>query len=104
MRCRPANSTISRVRGFTIVEILVVVAIIALLAAIGVPTFRVIKANARSTICSGKLRNIGVGLNNYFLDHGMTYPNLVAARETRDEEVPSIDTVLLEYVGDEFSF
>lgn len=92
------------VRGLTLVEIFVVIAILILLTTISVPTFRLMKANARSTICSGKLREIGVGMNNYFLDYGMTFPTLVAARESREEEVPALDTVLLDYVGDEFSF
>jgi len=94
----------SSARALTLVEIFVVVAILILLATIGVPTFRLIKANARSAACSGKLREIGIGMNNYFLDYGMTFPTLVAARESKEEEVPALDTVLLEYVGDEYSF
>lgn len=90
--------------GFTIVEILVVLAIISLLASILIPSFNRMKRAAQSTLCVGKLREIGIGLNNYFLDHGMTFPTLVAARESREEEEPSIDTELLEYVGDEFVF
>jgi len=86
------------------VEILVVVAILGILVGIAVPTFRSMKANARSVLCAGKLREIGIGLNNYFADHGMTFPTLVAARESKEQEEPSIDTVLLEYVGDEIAF
>jgi prepilin-type N-terminal cleavage/methylation domain-containing protein/prepilin-type processing-associated H-X9-DG protein len=93
-----------RAAAFTMVEILVTLAILAILVAISVPTFRMMKANARSTLCAGKLREIGIGLNLYFTDKGMTFPTLVAARESRDQDDPAIDTVLLEYVGDEFSF
>ena len=91
-------------RGLTMVEILVVVAILGLLVGIGVPTFRLMKANARSTLCAGKLREIGIGLNNYFGDFGMTFPTLVAARESKEDDVPTLDTKLLDYVGDEFAF
>lgn len=91
-------------RGLTIVEILVVVAILGILVGIGVPSYRMMKANARSTLCAGKLREIGIALNQYFGDHGMTYPTLVAARESREQDDPSLDTVLLEYLGDEFAF
>jgi len=101
---RPVSTTHRHPRGFTMVEILVAVAIIGLLAAIGVPTFRMMKANARSVLCAGKLREIGIGLNEYFADHGMTYPALVAARESREQDDPALDTVLLEYLGDEFAF
>jgi prepilin-type N-terminal cleavage/methylation domain-containing protein/prepilin-type processing-associated H-X9-DG protein len=93
-----------RAAAFTMVEILVTLTILAILVAISVPTFRMMKANARSTLCAGKLREIGIGLNLYFTDKGMTFPTLVAARESRDQDDPAIDTVLLEYVGDEFSF
>mgnify|MGYP001197206972 CR=1 FL=1 len=101
---RPNVTTHRHSRGLTMVEILVAVAIIGLLAAIGVPTFRMMKANARSVLCAGKLREIGIGLNEYFADHGLTYPSLVAARESREQDDPAIDTVLLEYLGDEFAF
>lgn len=90
--------------GLTMIEILIVMAILAVLISLGVPSYRLVKANARSAVCSSKLRDIGIGFNNYFLEHGMTFPEMVAARESREEEAPALDTVLLEYVGDEFSF
>jgi len=91
--------------AFTMVEILIIVVILSILVAIAVPSFRLMKANARSTLCAGNLRNIGIGLNNYFVDKGMFFPTLVVARESREDEVPAIDTVLLGYVGNnEFTF
>lgn len=101
---RPIATTLRHARGLTLVEILVVVAILGILIGIGVPTFRMMKANARSVLCAGKLREIGIGLNEYFADHGMTYPALVAARETREQDDPALDTALLEYLGDESAF
>lgn len=91
-------------RALTMVEILVVVAILALVAGICVPGFRLVKANARSSVCAGNLREIGIALNDYFADHGMTYPVLVAARESREDDGPSIDTALLDYLGDDAVF
>lgn len=99
-----APSSKPRSRGLTMVEVLVVFAILGLLVGIGVPSFRQFKASARSTLCMGKLREIGIGLNQYFADHGMTFPTLVAAKESRSEEVPSLDTALLEYLGDDIAF
>ncbi len=90
--------------GFTMVEVLVVIAIVGLLAAILIPSFNRMKRSAQSTLCVGKLREIGIGLNTYFLDHGNTFPTLVAARESREEDNPAIDTVLLDYVVDEYAF
>jgi prepilin-type N-terminal cleavage/methylation domain-containing protein/prepilin-type processing-associated H-X9-DG protein len=95
---------IQSARGLTLVEILVVVAILGALVGIGVPTFRLMKANARSTLCAAKLREIGIGLNQYFGDHGMKFPTLVPARESREDDVPTLDTELRDYVADEFAF
>jgi prepilin-type N-terminal cleavage/methylation domain-containing protein/prepilin-type processing-associated H-X9-DG protein len=95
---------IQAARGLTMVEILIVVAILGTLVGIGVPSFRLMKANARSTLCAGKLRDLGIGLNSYLGDHGMKFPTLVAARESREDDVPALDTELLEYVGDESAF
>lgn len=91
-------------RGLTLVEILVVVAILGLLLGIGVPSFRLVKANARSALCAGKLREIGIGLNQYFADHGMAFPELVPARESREEDAPALDNALVEYFPDEIVF
>lgn len=90
--------------GLTLIEIFVVIAILGALAALIVPSVERMKNQARSTQCVGKLREIGLGLNNYFLDHGTIFPTMVAARESREEDVPAIDTVLLDYVKDEFLF
>lgn len=91
-------------RGVTLIEIFIVVAIIAALSAVIVPTMSRVKASAGSVQCMGKLRDIGVGLNQYFADHGTVFPTMVGARESREDDVPAIDTVLLDYVGDEFAF
>lgn len=46
-------------RGFTLVELLVVLSVIALLVAILVPTFDAARAQVRSTICQNNLRLVG---------------------------------------------
>ncbi len=101
---RRAPSSASPARGLTLVEILVVVAILGILVGIGVPSFRLVKANARSSVCAGKLRELGIALNGYFADHGMTFPALVPARESREDDAPALDTELRDYVSDEFAF
>ncbi|MEM1443684.1 MAG: hypothetical protein AAGF67_15165 [Verrucomicrobiota bacterium] len=88
----------------TLIEIFVAVSIVAVVAALLVPTMTRVKASARSAQCMGKLRDIGVGLNNYFVDRGMIFPELVVARESKEDDLPAIDTLLLEYVGDETAF
>ncbi len=91
-------------RGFTLVEIFVTIAIIGAIAAITIPSVSRMKSSAMSTQCVAKLRDIGIGLNLYFAENGRKYPVLVSARESKGDEVPTLDTALAEYVPDQFVF
>ena len=55
--------------GFTLVEILVVIAILAILAAILFPAFARARENARRASCQSNLRQIGLGLLQYSGDY-----------------------------------
>jgi prepilin-type N-terminal cleavage/methylation domain-containing protein/prepilin-type processing-associated H-X9-DG protein len=55
--------------GFTLIEILVVVAIIALLAAILFPVFSRARESARRASCMSNLKQIGLGLLQYAQDY-----------------------------------
>jgi len=52
------NTSSTRKAGFTLVEIMVVVAIIGLLAAIGIPSFQKAQSNTRTKACQNNLRII----------------------------------------------
>jgi prepilin-type N-terminal cleavage/methylation domain-containing protein len=63
-----------RKRGFTLIELIVVIAIIAILAAILFPVFAQARAKARQTTCVSNLRQIGTGLMMYVQDYDGRYP------------------------------
>ena len=58
-----------RERGMTLVEMLVVVAIIGLLLALAVPALIRARAAARAAACANNLRQLGIGLHAYHQTH-----------------------------------
>jgi prepilin-type N-terminal cleavage/methylation domain-containing protein/prepilin-type processing-associated H-X9-DG protein len=56
-------------QGFTLVELLVVLAVLSLLAAILLPSLAAARARARETDCRARLGQIGLALRMYADDH-----------------------------------
>ncbi len=63
-------------RAFTLIKLLVVVAMIAILAALLLPTLRRTKASALSMACKSNLRQLGLALELYVNDF-QKYPTVV---------------------------
>lgn len=87
-------------RAFTLLELLVVLAVVGTLVGLGFPAYRRAVQNARATVCLSNLRQLGGALNLYLADHEMRMPVLEAGRRSKGEEKASIDTVLGTYVKD----
>lgn len=67
--------------AFSLVELLVVVAIISVLSAILLPVFWSVRGKARQMACSSNLHQIGVGVQMYMQDYDGRFPRLVDAED-----------------------
>jgi general secretion pathway protein G len=74
---RIRNSIGSARKGFTLVEILIVVIILGILAAIVIPQFTNASQNARESSLQSTLQTLRSQIQLYKLQHGDTLPNLV---------------------------
>ncbi len=69
--------------GFTLLELLVVMGIIAVLAELLLPVLARAKAASRSVACKSNLRQLGVALQTYIGDFGGVYPYTASVSESK---------------------
>ncbi len=62
-------------RAFTLIEVLIVVGIIALLMAIGLPAMRYAREQGRETVCRSNLRQLATILRTYTSEHDQLFPD-----------------------------
>lgn len=77
--------------GFTLVELLVAIGIIAILIALTVPAIQQARETARRTECANKLRQLGLAMQNYHASHNLFPPGGVHMTTARPGTVPRGD-------------
>ena len=90
-----------KVRGFTLVELLVVIAVISLLAGIALPSLARARVIARRVKCRANLHGVGVALRMYLNESDDIMPIAAQMPSLNLNEDPSIAEVLQPYVSKE---
>ncbi len=81
------NSVNARRCGFTLLELLVVIGVMAILLAMTIPAVQSIRESSRRTQCLDRLRQIGIGVQNYTSSHRRLPPGTLGFREAFDFDV-----------------
>ncbi|WPJ97096.1 prepilin-type N-terminal cleavage/methylation domain-containing protein [Coraliomargarita algicola] len=97
-------------QGFTLTELLLVIAIIAILFSILLPTVGKMKTSANKAKCASNLRNLALACRSYSVEHNARapHPNLTNDLEPsyihapHYYEVAAYEDTLAPYLGDRF--
>ena len=62
-------------RGFTLIEILIVISVIAILAGISLPYMKGMQDEGNTAKAAGELRSLATGVESYYIHNSQVYPN-----------------------------
>lgn len=88
--------------GFTMIELLITISIIAILAAIGLVSYNIVMKQGRDARRQSDLRAIQSALEQYYHDQGF-YPSAKAADDTSGNTVNGLDDILTESASTPFT-
>ncbi len=79
-----------KLRAFTLIELLIVVAIIAILAAIAVPNFLEAQVRSKVSRVRSDMRSLATGLESYYIDNNQ-YPAMTLTKaDSPDAQFPTV--------------
>ncbi len=84
MRHNPKSSN-RRTDGFTLVELLVVIAVIGLLISLLIPAISSVREAANRAMCSSRMRQCGIAMHTYAGSHGGYLPKVTGHGLDADE-------------------
>src|SRR5262245_21980309 len=88
---------VNNTKGFTLVEIMIVVVIIGLLAAMAIPAFQKVRASSQDKAVLNNLRQLSSAADQYFLENGVSSVNSSVLVGTNSSQyIKSIQTVAAE--------
>jgi type IV pilus assembly protein PilA len=67
-----ANNNTSSTKGFTLVEIMIVVVIIGLLASMAIPAFQKVRTNSQDKAVLNNARQLSAAADQYYLEAGVS--------------------------------
>jgi len=84
-------------RGFTLVEIMVVVCIIGIMAAIAIPTFQKVRSSSQDKTVFNNAKQLYGSANRYFMEFGVTSVDYTVIVGTSNGYISHLATVANEY-------
>lgn len=74
-------------RGFTLIELMIVISVMAILIGIALPYFKGMQDEGNSAKCAGELRTLTTGIESYYIHNDNEYPAQVATAPTSSWQI-----------------
>jgi prepilin-type N-terminal cleavage/methylation domain-containing protein len=82
-------------KAFTLIELLIVMAVIAILISITIPSFRGMQNEAKKVKCQGDLRALQIAVESYYKNYSSVYPAVASYQNTLIAASPQIIQALM---------